>query len=259
MSNRTSVRASADDDDWLLKHHKDFAADLLDSKKSYKEVDDFLGDDEHKKWAFAKFKNFEWFTGEFFGSSHMAKLDFSRYYSVRAIKKESHTVAVIGLNSAWLSFRDDEQGQLLLGARQVCDAANEVKNKWPDARLRIVLVHHPLYWMAEKDIYEVQKYLPLTCDLLLRGHLHCSSFTITSTPDLHLHEFAAGASHHADYRAYSLTQLNLETGQLTASVRLQVPSIGPNWSADSFTYRKAKNGMIRFRLAPAKHGSVVEV
>jgi len=43
--------------DWQYQYYRTFAADLLNSKKPYKEVDDFLGDDEHKEWAFRKFRN----------------------------------------------------------------------------------------------------------------------------------------------------------------------------------------------------------
>jgi predicted MPP superfamily phosphohydrolase len=237
--------------DFVLPQYRTFARSLLDPDKPYREINEFLGDDEHKLWAFKKFNNFARFIDEFFLDEEM-KFDHNRYYSVRSIEKERHTVVVIGLNSAWLSFEDNEQGRLLIGERQVYDAVEEAQERWPNARLRIVLVHHPLYWLAEKDIPRVQQHLSRKCDLLLRGHLHCPSFSVQSTPDSHLHVFAAGASLKASYHAYNFVQLDLDAGEGTAIVRLQHPEIGGNWGADSFTYRNAKEGKIALSLALGK-------
>ncbi|MBC8493123.1 MAG: metallophosphoesterase [Chloroflexi bacterium] len=235
----------------ICRLHEDNAKDLLDPDKPYGEINEFLGPDPDRELVFAKFQNFARFIDMFFSDEEI-KFDYNRYYFVRSIDKEGHTVVVIGLNSAWLSFRDNEQGQLLLGERQVCDAIEEAKRKWPDACLRIALVHHPLYWLAEKDIHKVQQHLPRKCDLLLRGHLHCPSFSVQSTPDSHLHVFAAGASLKANYHAYNFVQLDLDTGEGTAIVRLQHPEIGGNWGADSFTYRNAKEGKIALSLVLGK-------
>lgn len=155
---------------------------------------------------------------------------------------------VIGLNSAWLSFRDDEQGRLLLGEVQVCNALQEAQNKHPGACWYIALIHHPLHWLAEKDIHCVQQHLPGKCHVLLQGHLHHSSFSIQSTPDSYLHVLAAGASLKARYHAYNIVQLNLDTGAGIAFVRLQHDDIGKTWGPDSLTYRNAENGKIAFSL-----------
>ena len=109
-------------------------------------------------------------------------------------------------------------------------------------------MHHPLYWLAEKDIHRIQQHLPGRCDIMLRGHLHCPSFSIQSTPDAHLLEFAAGASLKANYHAYNIVTLDLATRQGIAVVRLQHPDIGGNWGADTFTYRNSENGRINFAL-----------
>ena len=136
----------------------------------------------------------------------------------------------------------------MLGERQVLNAFQETQKNWPDACLRIALVHHPLYWLAEKDIHKIQQYLPGRCSVLLQGHLHCPSFSVQSTPDSYLHVFAAGASLKANYRAYNLVQLELDTGSGTAFVRLQHNDISKNWGPDSLTYRHAENGKIAFSL-----------
>jgi hypothetical protein len=251
--NRTAVREPG----FVHEQYRDFAKALLDPGKPYSEINKFLGDDEHKQWALKKFKDFETFIEKFYNDEEI-KFNHSRYYFVRSIEKEEHVVVVIGLNSAWLSFEDNEQGRLLLGERQVCDALEEAKKKWPDACLRIALVHHPLYWLAEKDIHRVQQHLPRNCGLLLRGHLHCPSFSIQSTPDSHLYEFAAGASLRANYHAYNLVKVDLDTGEVAAFVRLQHPDIGKEWGPDSFTYRNARDGKIEFHLTLGKGNTSAE-
>ena len=49
--------------------------------------------------------------------------------------------------------------------------------------------------------------------------------------------------------AYNIVQLNLDTGQGVAIVRLQHPQWGGNWGPDSFTYRNTREGKITFSLA----------
>jgi predicted phosphodiesterase len=232
--------------------HAELAKRLLDTE-SYDEINKWLSpnlapqEKADRELAFAKLQNFTRFITDFF-TDPQPKFDHEKCYWVRPIEKDGRTIVILGLNSAWLSFRNDEQGQLLLGEMQVRDALDDARQKWPDACLHIALVHHPLYWLAEKDIHRVQQHLPVGCDILLRGHLHCPSFSVQSTPDAHLREFAAGASLQANYHAYNLVRLNLDKGSGTAIVRLQHPDIGGNWGADSFTYRNAKNGKIAFSL-----------
>lgn len=227
-----------------LSHHESLAETLLRSD-SYDMVEEFLKSEPDREWVFAKFHNFAQFIGEFFNDEEM-EFNHNRYYSVRCL--ETHQVVVLGLNSAWLSFRDNEQGQLLLGEKQVCDALREARDGWPDARLCLAMVHHPLYWLAEKDIHKLQQHLPGRCDVLLQGHLHYSGFSVQSTPDAYIHAFAAGASLGANYHAYNIVQLNLDTGEGIAVVRLQHNDIGKNWGHDTLTYRHAQNGEIKFSL-----------
>jgi predicted phosphodiesterase len=228
--------------------HEDVIEGLLDPQKktneenAYDRINIFLSDEDERAWFFKKLENFGQFIREFY-TGHGVTFDHNVYYSVRSIEKEGHTVVVTGLNSAWLSFTENEQGRLLLGEQQVCDAEEEAK-RWPKPRLYIVLVHHPLYWLAEKDIHRVQQHLPRLCDVLLRGHLHCPSYFVQSTPDWHLHEFAAGASWKAHWHAYNLVRIDLDSGDGLAIFRFQHPQLSVNWGPDPFTYRHAPEGRI---------------
>jgi len=58
----------------------------------------------------------------------------------------------------------------------------------------------------------------------------------------------------ANYHAYNIVQLDLDTGEGTAIVRLQHPDFGKHWGNDEFTYRNAK-GKIDFSLVLGKKES----
>jgi hypothetical protein len=147
-----------------------------------------------------------------------------------------------------LSFRNNEQGRLLLGERQICDAIEKAKSKWSDIRFYIALVHHPIYWLAEKDIHKVQQHIPYKFSFLICGHLHCPCFSIQSDPDATIHTFSAGASLNAHYQAYNIIELDCDSGQARAIARLRHPDLGGHWGADSFTYKNTVNGQFRFNL-----------
>ena len=238
-------RGLVEEPTWLLQQYIDFAQGMLDPGKPYKEINDFLADNEHKRWAMAKFGDYAAFLARFYGTLDIG-LDHTMYYSMRSIQRGCHRVVVVGLNSAWLSFRDNEQARLLLGEAQVADALAESKRKYAGVRLRISLMHHPIYWLAEKDIQKVQPHLAEDCQVLLRGHLHCPTFSALTTPDTQFIEFAAGASLKANYHAYNLVQLDLDTGNGVAIVKLQHPDFGGNWGADEFTYRNTRGGKVTF-------------
>ena len=229
-----------------LKQHVTWAEDLL-STRECKDVDDFLKCELDRKWDFEKFVNYGRFIETYYNNDDI-RFDNNRYYFVRPIEKDGVTVMVIGLNSTWLSFRNNEQGQLLLGEVQVCDALQRLNDPHKKPNWCIALTHHPLYWLAEKDINCIQKHLPGKCHILLHGHVHHSSFSIQSNPDSYLHVFGAGASLKSQYHAYNLVRLNLTDGKGTAIVRFQHDDIQSNWGPDSLTYRNAQNGKIAFSL-----------
>ena len=135
--------------DYTRNFHKGLAKDLLYRDLPYDAINTFLNPSPDTELVFAKLQNFARFVDEFYADGTI-KLEHDRYYSVRPVPDIAHTVVVIGLNSAWLSYRDREQGGLLLGEKQVRDALEEANEKWPNPHLRIALIHHPLYWFGRR-------------------------------------------------------------------------------------------------------------
>jgi len=232
--------------DHALRQTKRRAEDLLNENTPYDEVNQWLSDPDCRD--FKKFAHFSRFISGLVSDPDW-RFERTRHCAVTGMDIDGHAVVVMGFNSALLSFKDLEQGQLLLGEGQVCDAIDRGRTRWPTARLRIALMHHPLYWLAEKDLHEVQPHLHRNCDMLLRGHLHCSSLTVQSTPDYYVREMGAGASMHRPYCSYNLTRVCLESGHVQVKVRIRQQGITGNWGNDTVTYpRDCPNGWMEFDL-----------
>lgn len=79
------------------------------------------------------------------------------------------SVGVACLNSAWRAQGGDEdRGRLLLGEPQVDAALKEID----DHELRIVVVHHPLGWLADFDAVRARAQFEGSGVFILTGHEH---------------------------------------------------------------------------------------
>lgn len=219
----------------------------------YEEVDKYLADQEIRGRFFLRFHNYEDFLANYFGAS-LDRVSNSEqpsyYYTTEMPVEDDKKVVVVGLNSAWMSEEDNEQGRLFVGHLQAHKAFEDAKEKHPDTCLRIVLMHHPVYWLAEEDMARVERVLAGSCSLLLHGHLHCTRLAVHSDPDSSIHVLAAGSSfeYRAKLNAYNIVQLDLDTGEALATLRMQHPQYSANWGHDTITYRHARDGKLQFKV-----------
>ena len=102
-------------------------------------------------------------------------------------------VHIIGLDSAWLSGDDNDQGKLLLTDEQLSVLANGTDGK-PLPGLRLALVHHPLSHLAHEQ--RCWRLLADRVDLLLHGHQHEPLARVDT--DRQLHVLAAGSLFEGD-------------------------------------------------------------
>jgi predicted phosphodiesterase len=96
----------------------------------------------------------------------------------------SEEVGVYCLNTALCSFaglKDSEgkaisdQNRLMLDTRSLYKWIQESKCK-----IRILVMHHPLYWLAEWARTELEKIIATSFDLVFSGHIHANSATYAS-------------------------------------------------------------------------------
>lgn len=218
-------------------------------EERYEEIDDYLQDEIFRKRLLQRFGGYEQFANRYWiGDDRYDGRKTAYSYCVPIELDGVGQVAIVGLNSAWISQEDNEQGRLFLGRHQVNNAIQELERIAPKARLRIALMHHPLYWLAEEDMTGVEPLLAEQCSTLLHGHLHCPRMTLHSDPDLSLQVMAAGASFEsrAKLNAYNIVRIDLESGAAEATVRIQHPRYSPNWGHDTITYRRARGGKFTF-------------
>lgn len=74
---------------------------------------------------------------------------------------------IVGFCSSLMSWRDGEQGNLLIGRWQV----HQLLSK-EDGALAIALMHHPFSYLADWDGQEVEEAIQHHFAVVLRGHLH---------------------------------------------------------------------------------------
>lgn len=135
-------------------------------------------------------------------------------------------LVVVGLNTAWLSGRNGEEMQLLLGERQVIEAMAIVAES--DPMLVLALAHHPIEWMHEWDQGACRERLLAASDLLHRGHLHQPDLTLSGGPASPCLTVAAGSSHSTRFygNSYNWVELDIGAGRCTVQPHRYDPSLG---------------------------------
>jgi predicted phosphodiesterase len=168
-------------------------------------------------------------------------LSFTQDLNIRGIK-----ISLLGLNSAWVSGADDDQGNLLIGERQVREALDKAKQP----EILIALFHHPLSYLTDFDSSDVQALLNTRCDFVLHGHLHETQAARLVSPDSEVFYLAAGASYQGrqEALAYNRVTLNLDKGEAEIMLRRYSDRQGGFWSPDTSAFRSAQDGVFRFSL-----------
>jgi Mg-chelatase subunit ChlD/predicted MPP superfamily phosphohydrolase len=159
-------------------------------------------------------------------------------------------VAILGLNSAWSSESDQDQGRLLLGEFQVREAMAAADAQSPT--LKIALMHHPLDWIRSFDQELVKSLLfgKGGVHVLLRGHLHKGRIAQQHNPDSNCIELAAGALWQDSMFPHGVTLVRLDGEAGRGEVYLyRYSSEGRGfWKPDNFLYENVNEGHWVFKL-----------
>ena len=172
---------------------------------------------------------------------HNSDLSYTKTLDINGIR-----FSIVGLNSAWLSGSDNDNGLIIIGERQVRDAIDKATN--PDFLLS--LVHHPLSFLAEFDLPDVRAILDSRCDFFLHGHVHNFGVINVVSPDSKVFHLAAGATYQGrtELLAYNVVSLDLENGKVDISMRRYSDREGGFWAPDTGMYRAAPNGVLTLTL-----------
>ncbi|KRG60213.1 hypothetical protein ABB22_02230 [Stenotrophomonas nitritireducens] len=162
----------------ITKFHLDAIREHGDSM-----LDMLLDDDVQREVLYERFAAYRDFS-----SGYGCALDVGGAYSADVVVTVApeRTVRFVHLNSALICSLKDDEGKLILGARQRVFTPI-------DGEEMVVLVHHPLNWLQDSD--EAARYFKSRARVIISGHEHFPSLTIMGVEDnCDLLMLAAGAT-----------------------------------------------------------------
>lgn len=197
---------------------------LRDSKDTSRPVNDALIVADKRSVYFKRLDAYRRFFKDTFDQ---IKPDEEGFFYVQPITLPSGiTIAVLGLNSAWLSYGDtddkSDQGRLVLGAHQVRKAISKTREAYAD--LLIALIHHPLEWLAEEnhDSKHAKLLLRRHCLFVLQGHKHSPEACLEETLQGKTFRISARATYKDRYfrfNGYHFVKLDLDERKVTIYFR----------------------------------------
>ena len=146
-------------------------------------LDAFLEDVADRELLFRRFSAYRPFA-----AAYRCPLDTSAELSEEhvAALAPGRSIRFIRLNSALVCSRNDEEGKLLLGARQ------RVMRERPGEEL-VVLCHHPLHWFRDSE--DAMRYISNRARIFISGHEHDPGVRVEPVDDgRDLMMLAAGAT-----------------------------------------------------------------
>ena len=143
------------------------ARQLLQSEN---EIYTFLADRAERQTLLLRQRHYIEFQEEFFSDQHRTRTEDNLGY-VSTIEIDDLRIAILGINSSWLSEGGpDDERRLLIGELQVENAINIAADSHP--HLTISMQHHPFDYLKRFDQRTTQNRLEQACHLLHSGHLH---------------------------------------------------------------------------------------
>jgi hypothetical protein len=171
---------------------------------------------------------------------------------VASLEIDNVVVAVVGLNSAWLSEGGEtDHGKLLIGERQLISALDLVDRCKP--HVVIAIAHHPLHLLHEFDRVAAVDRISAACDFFHCGHLHQPEARGAGFDAQACLNVAAGASFETReaHNTYSIVRLNLDEGTRTLT------TVQYDQGRGGFLYSSDES--FPFELSPAATCGVAEL
>ena len=176
--------------------------------QSENDVYTFLSDTEERKALLLRQDGFSRFQERFFGNQRRKRTSDDLGY-VSFLEIDDLRIAIIGLNSAWLSEGGStDERQILLGEHQAVNAIDIAECATP--HVIIGMQHHPFDYLKRFDQQSTQRRLEEACHLFHCGHLHESDAAQAVTRSGKCLTLAAGASYESRgfHNAYSVVTLD---------------------------------------------------
>lgn len=202
--------------------------------QSQNDIDLFLGSREELETLLQRQDNFRRFQETYFtGQERKWTADGLGYVS--AIAVGDLRIAIVGINTAWLSEGGaPDLGRLLAGERQVIDAL--VIASEADAHFVIAMGHHPFHLLNDFDRRPVQRRIEEACHSYHCGHLHDPELRDAVHTGAHCLTIAAGASFESRHARNTYCLVSLDVMQAEQTIR----TIQYNPTDGAFSYQNDK-------------------
>lgn len=214
-------------------------------------VDPILAPDDNLSTLAMRQQAYREFQKTYFGAQERTATRDGLAY-VAKVTIEDVTIAVVGLNSAWLSEGgESDHGNLLIGERQALNAF-EIANSL-NPHIVIGMAHHPLHLLRDFDRNAVTRRIADCCDFFHCGHLHQPEARGAGFDPTACLMVAAGASFETreSQNAYSIVKLDLAQG----ARKLTTVQYNPGQGGFVFTREET----FPIRLSPASVCTVGEL
>lgn len=163
-------------------------------------------------------------------------------------------IGIVGLDSAWRSTGAgwEERGKMLVGEHQVGVLYDNIK----DADLKICLMHHPLDWLSDIEMTNVERRLNYF-DLVLRGHVHDLDDKQICTQKYKTIYNTSGKLYPIDtyYSGYSILNIDMELSICCIYSREYLKA--PREEFDK-ALRINENGKVEYQLTAYDEGKIAE-
>ena len=203
------------------------ARQLLQSEN---EIYTFLADRAERQTLLLRQRYYIEFQEEFFCDQHRTKTEDNLGY-VSTIEIDDLRIAILGINSAWLSEGGpDDERHLLIGESQVENAIDVAAHSHP--HLTISMQHHPFDYLKRYDQRTTQNRLEQACHIIHSGHLHEPQASEVSSQSSNCICLTAGASYESRRFRNAYTVVTLDP--LYAKTNVTFVQYNPN--EGSFSY-----------------------
>ena len=136
----------------------------LTSVSTIDNITSFILNNRESSRYLERLEDFKLFEKEFYQDSQMTK-QLSNFESCFITK---NNVGIACINSSWRSSKENEEGSLIVGEKQVELAIAFLKN----ADIKIAIMHHPIEDLLKEDRDKIKSLLYKHFDILLIGHKH---------------------------------------------------------------------------------------
>lgn len=127
-------------------------------------INDFIVKNRESSKYLDRLEDFKTFEEAFYQESQLIK-QLSNFDSCFITK---NNVGVACLNSSWRSSKENEDGSLIIGEKQIESAVSFLK----DTDIKIAVMHHPFEDIIKEDRDKIKPILYKHFDVLLIGHKH---------------------------------------------------------------------------------------